>query len=61
MQWRSELYDHEESPPPDAWVAIQEALAEDAPQLRQQLLAHEAEPPPEAWAQIAASLKEDAA
>ena len=41
-------------------MAIQETLAEDAPQLRQQLLAHEAGPPPEAWARIAASLKEDA-
>lgn len=56
MDWQKRLYDHEESPPPEAWEAIREDLSSHPSALGRKLGAMEARPPSNAWDMIKASI-----
>jgi hypothetical protein len=52
MDWQKRLYDHEESPPPEAWEAIREDLSSHPSELGRKLGAMEAQPPEAVWGRI---------
>ena len=56
MQWQKKLYQHEETPPAEVWLKLQQEIADDPIRLRSVLNEFESEPPVEAWPQIVASI-----
>lgn len=56
MEWRDNLYQHEETPPKKVWDALAKELQQEPNRLRHELLQFEATPPIHSWESISAAL-----
>lgn len=56
MEWRDNLYQHEETPPKKVWDALAKELQHEPNRLRDELLQFEAAPPVHSWESISAAL-----
>jgi hypothetical protein len=56
MEWRDNLYQHEETPPKKVWDALAKELQEEPHRLRHELLRFEAVPTAHCWESISAAL-----
>lgn len=56
MEWRDNLYQHEETPPKNIWDALANEIKEEPHRLRQNLYLFEATPPAHSWESISSAL-----
>jgi len=56
MEWRDNLYQHEETPPKKIWDALANEIKDEPHRLRQDLYLFEAAPPVNTWGSISSAL-----